>query len=326
MDFDFLFLHTLMGDCFLWLLAAMLLPLLLGLLLGWWLWSKYKKRVDELTAELGALKASYGNLDKDFASLKYQYDEVLKDRDRLKTALNRCESDKAVLSVKLDKLTVVEPVAPLIVTSSAAPVERGGSDYAALLGVDNLQVVEGIGPKIEAILKKAGITSWTVLASASEESLRKILDEAGPSYKIHDPKTWPQQANLAANGHWDELIQFQKFLDTGRENKGDFESPSKLEKLVAKVLGFSNNQEDLKIVEGIGPKIEELLKAAGINTWTVLAATSVDRLKEIIESAGERFRLADPATWPKQAGLAAEGKWNELSEYQEFLDGGKEPG
>lgn len=82
-------------------------------------------------------------------------------------------------------------------------------------------------------------------------------------------------------------------------------------------------QDDLKIVEGIGPKIEGLLNAAGINTWAELAAASVDRLKEILAEAGERYRLAVPNTWPKQAQLANEGKWEELKKWQEELDGGK---
>ncbi len=53
--------------------------------------------------------------------------------------------------------------------------------------------------------------------------------------------------------------------------------------------------------------------------------TSIQRLKEILEAGGETFRLAKPDTWPKQAELAAAGKWGELSTYQEFLDGGVDP-
>ncbi|PHN08692.1 hypothetical protein CRP01_00025 [Flavilitoribacter nigricans DSM 23189 = NBRC 102662] len=90
-------------------------------------------------------------------------------------------------------------------------------------------------------------------------------------------------------------------------------------------MGYSTNPNDLKIVEGIGPKIEGLLHGAGIQTWSDLAATSVDRLREILAEAGERYRLADPTSWPKQAELAASGNWDELKEYQDFLSGGKDP-
>lgn len=80
---------------------------------------------------------------------------------------------------------------------------------------------------------------------------------------------------------------------------------------------------DLKRIEGIGPNIEEILNNAGIHHFEQLAATSVERLQTILEEAGERYRLADPGTWPEQARLAAQGKWDELSALQEELKGGR---
>lgn len=262
------------------------------------------------TGEIDALNAKYAAKEKDYISLKYQYDELHKDKLALEAALKECK----------DSITVIPPV---VVGRSGG--EDTATNYTAILGEDNLQIVEGVGPKIEGLLKADGINTWSDFGNASYDRLKGILDAAGPRYRIHDPKSWAQQAKLAAEGKWDELIEFQKFLDGGRENKGDFESPSKVEKLLAKKLGFSSNPNDLKIVEGIGPKIEGLLKDAGINTWSELAAADVDRLQKILDAAGDRFKLAHPATWPKQAGLAADGKWSELTEYQDFLDGGNTP-
>ena len=89
-------------------------------------------------------------------------------------------------------------------------------------------------------------------------------------------------------------------------------------------LGTKYKSDDLKIVEGIGPKIEQLMHDAGITTWRGLSQTNVSAIQEILTAAGSRFALADPATWPKQAELAADGKWDELQEYQDFLNAGKE--
>lgn len=83
-------------------------------------------------------------------------------------------------------------------------------------------------------------------------------------------------------------------------------------------------KEDLKKVEGIGPKIAELLNNAGINTFAQLGATEVDRIKEILAEAGSRYAAHNPSTWPKQAQMAADGKWDELKAWQDELDGGKE--
>lgn len=79
--------------------------------------------------------------------------------------------------------------------------------------------------------------------------------------------------------------------------------------------------DDLKVVEGIGPKISSVLQAAGITTWAQLAATDVDELKRILAEA--KIRLGDPGTWPEQAGLAAEAKWDELAALQDGLKGGR---
>ena len=91
----------------------------------------------------------------------------------------------------------------------------------------------------------------------------------------------------------------------------------------AAALGRKVAVDDLKVVEGIGPRIEEVLKESGINTWTELAATAPDRLRTILDLAGDQFRVHDPGTWPRQAGLAAEGRWDELVELQEELSGGR---
>jgi predicted flap endonuclease-1-like 5' DNA nuclease len=85
----------------------------------------------------------------------------------------------------------------------------------------------------------------------------------------------------------------------------------------------SNKKDDLKIVEGIGPKIEELCNNAGIYTFAELAATSAERLKEILDAAGSRFQMHDPTTWPEQSALARDGKWDELKKWQDELNKGK---
>lgn len=81
--------------------------------------------------------------------------------------------------------------------------------------------------------------------------------------------------------------------------------------------------DDLKRVEGIGPKIAEILNDKGINSFADLAKTSVDDLKAILDEAGSRYRMHDPTTWPQQSQLAADGKWDELGVLQDQLKGGK---
>ena len=82
--------------------------------------------------------------------------------------------------------------------------------------------------------------------------------------------------------------------------------------------------DDLKKIEGVGPKIAEIFNVAGINTYAELAATSVEKLSEILAEAGSRYASKNPGTWPEQAKLAAEGNWEVLKDLQEKLKGGLE--
>lgn len=81
--------------------------------------------------------------------------------------------------------------------------------------------------------------------------------------------------------------------------------------------------DDLKIVEGIGPKIEELLNNASIYTFAELANTPSTRIKEILDAAGPRFQIHDPTTWPQQSAMARDGKWDELKKWQDELYKGR---
>ncbi len=78
--------------------------------------------------------------------------------------------------------------------------------------------------------------------------------------------------------------------------------------------------DDLKKIEGIGPKIAETLIAAGISTFAELAKSKPAKISEIIADVRGNH-VTD--TWPAQAKLAADGKWDELKKWQDELDGGK---
>lgn len=82
-------------------------------------------------------------------------------------------------------------------------------------------------------------------------------------------------------------------------------------------------EDDYKKIEGVGPKIAELLHNAGLATFADLAGADVEKLKGILTEAGPRYTMHNPSTWPQQAGLAAAGKWDELKVLQDELDGGK---
>lgn len=302
-----------------WIWTA--LAFILGALLWWLLWGRDKVDTTQIEADRDRYHGLATKWEKDYQSLKYQLEESQKAEADLRASLQRCEADKHMLSV------AAKASAPEVSTEGLGIASGMGDDdgniYAGLFAADNFQIIEGVGPKVNQVLIDAGYKNWSDLAKADSGDLRKYLDEAGKNFALCDPASWPHQASLAAAGDWDELIRYQRFTDGGRENAGSGETDSKFEKLAAKKLGFSSsNPNDLKVVEGIGPKIEGLLKADGINTWSELAEADVDRLSRILADAGSRYKLAQPRTWPQQAGLAAAGNWSALKALQDDLKGG----
>lgn len=91
----------------------------------------------------------------------------------------------------------------------------------------------------------------------------------------------------------------------------------------AVVLGRPVTLDDLKEVEGVGPTIEDLCHGIGIRTWFDLATTEVSLLRTMLHDAGPRFRTLDPATWPHQARLLADGRWAEFKLFVDALEDGR---
>ncbi len=88
-------------------------------------------------------------------------------------------------------------------------------------------------------------------------------------------------------------------------------------------LGKTVKRDDLKIVEGIGPKIQQLFNSYNIKTWKDLSETAVAKCQEILDSGGAPYKIHDPASWPMQAKMAYEGKWKDLHKWQEEHKKGK---
>ncbi len=93
--------------------------------------------------------------------------------------------------------------------------------------------------------------------------------------------------------------------------------------LAADVFGKKIAENDLAIIEGIGPKIEKLFQKAGILTWKDLSETTVERCQEILHDGGDSYKGHNPTSWPLQSEMAYSGKWDELKKWQDDMLGGK---
>ncbi|CAG5072836.1 hypothetical protein DYBT9623_04377 [Dyadobacter sp. CECT 9623] len=108
-----------------------------------------------------------------------------------------------------------------------------------------------------------------------------------------------------------ELTEFR----TSMENNNHQPVATNASKTVYPVTSPDHAPDDLKRIDGIGPKIEELFNKEGIHTYEQLSETSVIRMVGILKKAGPRFQIQDPSSWPKQAELAKNQEWEELEQF-----------
>jgi predicted flap endonuclease-1-like 5' DNA nuclease len=216
----------------------------------------------------------------------------------------------------------------------AAPKSYKGVSgfYGKAIKADDLKLVEGIGPKIEELFHKEGLKTWASVAATKPARLKEILVAGGDQFKMHDPGTWPKQCQMMVDDKWAELHEYQLWLDGGVEpdaatlaakKAAAVPKPANYYKTISGLYGKQITADDLKLVEGIGPKIEELFHKAGLKTWASVAASKPEKLKEILVGGGERFQMHDPGTWPKQCKMMVDDQWAELKTLQEKLSGGK---
>lgn len=142
--------------------------------------------------------------------------------DTARPLRQRIEHLEALSAVQAERLAEVRAAA-VADLRSGTPAGAAPMHAAPAARDTDIEVVEGIGPKIAELLRARGLGSFGALADASPGTLREILAHSGPAYRIADPSTWPEQARLAADGRWDELRRLQEALTAGRRpgTKGD---------------------------------------------------------------------------------------------------------
>ena len=114
-----------------------------------------------------------------------------------------------------------ETPAPTTKTEAKAPVkkeeapkvEKPTPKVATPTAKDDLTKIEGVGPKIAEALVTWGIATYADLAKADAGKITEMITDVRGN---HVPDTWSQQAQMAADGKWDELKKLQDELDGGK--------------------------------------------------------------------------------------------------------------
>lgn len=169
---------------------------------------------------------------KEINTLRQRINQLLNDKTDLQAALNKLNaqltahrSEVEFLNNKIDKISsgFNSPTSTMpVVEEAEITLEQNileKVDSSNQKKVDDLKRIEGIGPKIEQILNEGNIFNFDDLHQSDLDYLRKILSNAGPTYAVHDPQTWAEQAKLASDNEWTKLDLLQKELKAGKRVK-----------------------------------------------------------------------------------------------------------
>jgi predicted flap endonuclease-1-like 5' DNA nuclease len=197
-------------ELFLWMLGAFLI--------GWFFWRWWYKNKCE--NEINEWKSK-------FEDLEHQQNTTIKAKKVAAPGVTKIQSANFVHgvakvddSVKEDLKKVKKSKPKSKSKSKAKPKAKPKAVAKEKVDSvkDDLKKVEGIGPKIQDLFNNDGIWSFKQLSNAKVNRLKKILEDAGPRYRIHTPETWPEQAKMAAEGKWEALKIWQDNHKGGRKN------------------------------------------------------------------------------------------------------------
>ena len=204
-----------------------LIPLLVGVIcaiLGYLLGRLFGGGDANNTVDLDVYKSRIGKLETDLAACKASKDSVSRFSGAGNTASSFAAGAVTDATIKSNDVSgvapveVIEPIVPIepVVPVVAFDAAAAKAVFGKTIKQDDLTVVEGIGPKIKELFHNHDVTTWAALSKCSVEKCEAVLKSGGKRFELHKPGTWPKQADMAANGLWKELNEWQDLLDGGR--------------------------------------------------------------------------------------------------------------
>ncbi len=156
----------------------------------------------------------------------------------------------------------------------------------------------------------------------SEKAAEKAAEEKAPESEVEAVEKEEAVEEVAVPEVKEEKAE--PVVAAKKEEKEEAKEAPKKEKAAPKKKAAKAKGDDLTKIEGVGPKAAEALAKAGVDTFAKMADTKPAKMKEILTEASSRMAHLDPKSWPKQAKMAADEKWDKLKEWQDKAKGGKE--
>ena len=237
------------------------------------------------------------------------------DSPKLLTRIKNLEEENAQISGLKSKIKNYENAKPEIVEKV---VEKEVDSPKLLARIKKLEEENAQISDLKSKIKDYENAKPEIVEKEVEKVFEKQVDNPSHLKEIaeHENRIKDMQQEPAI----DSVVGKKLVLGGAKPTKVDIEA--------AKLAGFKIKQseglDDLTVIKGIGPKINDLIHNDGINTFTELASTRVEHIQKILEDAGSEFRLSKPGTWPAQADFSAANKWDRLKAWQDKLDVGEQ--
>ncbi|RLD19051.1 MAG: hypothetical protein DRI69_09215 [Bacteroidetes bacterium] len=299
-----------------WEVILMLVgTLLLGLLLGYLIWGWTRRKLREAEAQITSLTTANGSLKEQLSELTATTTHQQQELDSLNTLTSSQRQQLASLTVSNSNLKKQLDEFAASGQEHQSEIEKWQSALA-----DHETQISDLQNQIAEVQS---------LNSDLERLVKKLRKEKAKKPRKDKPRSADSMSSAlmdSEQGDRPDTVLSKSEADPFSSDSGEERQPAPEPKLLtqaSEIFGREIMHNDLVLIEGIGPKIAEVLINSGISSWEKLSGTSRHILRVILDTAGSRFHGHKPKTWPRQALMAANGEWKKLKAYQEVLMGGK---
>jgi len=336
---DMIFLVEITGNGLLIAVLYGLVSFLLGALFGYSLNSKYKRQVVELERDRVRLNSNISNLESDLEAAKKARSNAdgeisilhnqLRDRD---SRIREAEGKMSLFKKKFEEGSAKIQGKEVNTTSSKTEADLPVGDQKTA------EETKGIGSEISeenvSFISSKSIKAFKKITSNEDQKRKKkskskkLKSKKSSKEQITGKATEPKKRRGRPKGSKNKTTKElpTKASPTGKTKNNQTDkvnpTPEKTSKRVAGTRRRGRTPNDLKIIEGIGPKMEEALRNAGVKTFRKMSTMTPEAIKDILVKASTRYGIAQTETWPEQAKLASSKDFEALKTLQDSLNRG----
>lgn len=285
----------------------LLIPLLLGLLTGWWIWANRPKLglvgggIDTVGTGFGSAIAGAGAVVGGAGAVLAKGASSVADAGSTVVGAGAAAAGGAVDVAKTAGSSATGAAAGVFGAVGAAAGLTAIGIPAAVGAADDLLMIKGVGPKLNGLLNKLGITRFDQIAAWSRDDVAKVDGHMENFSGRIDREEWIPQAKLLAAGN---MTEFNRLYGDGVATVAAAGAVAMTAIGIPAAVGAA---DDLLQLKGVGPKLNGVLVGLGVTRFDQIAAWTAGDVAKVDEHLGSFKGRIVRESWVEQAGLLATG-------------------